>query len=87
MVYQIFFWAGRGPSINIPLITTITDNTYHDFRLEYTHNNTTYELFINNISQGTLQATVQTFSVINDIFFYPYTNTHVKNVYVYEGAP
>ena len=83
----VFFLAGRNPGISINITTIPADNTYNDFKLQYTSSNTTYELFINNVSQGTMTATVQTFSIINDILFTPVTNTYVKNVYIYEGTP
>ena len=81
------FIAGRGPGLHIPIVSTIADNTYYNYRLEYTHDNKTYEFFINDISQGTMTATTQTFSIINDLFFYPYTDQSVKDIYVYQGTP
>ena len=81
------FTAGKGPSMYIPIVTTITNHTYYDFRLEYTHNNTTYEMFINNVSQGTMSDSAQTMNTLNDILFTPQTGTSVKNVYLYEGTP
>ena len=81
------FTAGKGPSIYIPIVTTITNNTYYDFKLQYTSSNTTYEMFINNVSQGTMSDSAQTMNTLNDILFTPQTATSVKNVYVYEGTP
>ena len=81
------FWNNQSSYPQINLITSISNQTWFTLKIQFVFG-TGYQLFINNISQGSINTTVHDLPYIGDVLFSNQVANQVvkyRNVIIYEG--